>query len=56
MVRVVDTVEVGVRVATSTLEVPAADKACIDVDVGKRDGAEFLKVEVEDCSVDRVQV
>ncbi|KUI52661.1 hypothetical protein VP1G_10498 [Cytospora mali] len=56
MVAVLQRVEVGMGFGPPTLEVLAAHEARVDVDVGERDGAQLLEVEVENVAVDRVQV
>ena len=43
---------IGIRAASSALEIFATDKTPIRVDIGQGDGADFLKVKVELCSVD----
>lgn len=52
--RIVNAVEIGVRVAATSLKVAPANEACVDVDVGEGDRAEFFKVEIEHGAVDRV--
>ena len=52
--RIIYTVSIGVRVASSSLKVPTANETGVDVDVGEGYGAEFFKVEIEDGSVDRI--
>ena len=51
VVVVVNSVGECVRIPSSPLEVFATDEATIDIDVGQRDRAYFLKVEVQYSSV-----
>ncbi|KUI71225.1 hypothetical protein VM1G_11746 [Cytospora mali] len=56
VVAVLQRVEVGVGFGPPALEVLAAHEARVDVDVGERDGAQLLEVEVQHVAVDGVQV
>lgn len=54
--RLGDAMGVSVRVGATTLKVLSADEASVDVDPGERNRAQFLKVEVEEWTVDAVQI
>ena len=51
-----DAVRIGMRLDASALKVLAADQTGIHVDLGERDGAELLEIEIKQIPVDRVQV
>jgi hypothetical protein len=44
-------VRISIRAATSSLEILSTHETAIDVDVGGRYGADFLKVKVKSLSV-----
>jgi hypothetical protein len=51
MVVVVDRVRIGGRLTSPTLEVLSTDQACVDINVGERNGANLLEIKIESGSV-----
>ena len=48
--------QAGTATSYLTLKVFPTDEACIDIVVGEGDGAELLKVKVQNRTVDGVQI